>query len=255
MSKRLFETDFWNGKYVRGLNKDENHLYGYLITNPQNTIAGIFDDQPDLFSMQTKIPQSDVETIISKLEGDGKLVRLPGDDKIALTKWGKHQSKSRDVVAGFCRVMSTLSEDSLNTLQHSLYTLPQGATWKIIRDGINKLQEGEPTYSKEDPLKTVPTESQRVVELNQTKPNQTPLGGGGLVDGESSPATAGTTTRRLAVVLSEEQLDDLDREFPDINIDDEYDRVNAGNQVRVSDPMAFMRARLKKITNFQQEVA
>lgn len=258
MSRRYFDTDYWNGKYVRSLSMDENYLYLYLILSPDANIAGIFDDQPDLFSFRTRIPQEKVERALAKFEADGKIIRLVQDEKIALAKHGKHQTKSPDVASGVARILAGISGEGLMTLQtgslHGPYTLPPGCTWKTMKKLIESYREADNEKTEGEGVGTLITPSYDPHAPNLTLPNPTLLGGG--LAGGGNGRTADAAVPGLAVRLTEDELAALDREFPAVNIDDEYDRVNRKARERVSDPMAFMRARLSKIVSAKtKEVA
>lgn len=246
MSKRPFDTEFWQGKYVRSLLPYEKLVYVYLTFHPYGNIAAVFDEQPDVWAFELKLPEETVVQIISRMEQEGKLIRVEG--KVALTKWGKHQTKSPDVWAGFARVLGGLSGEGLVTLREGGYTLPQGCTWKNME---NMIREQKTDSVSLDPPQTVIPPSGEGLVLNQTKPNQTTLGGGlgGLVRRSSAqpPAASdagGDGGGRLE--LTEDQLDELDGEFPEVNIDEEYRRARESGTA-VSEPMAFMRGRLRAI--------
>lgn len=258
MSRRYFDTDYWNGKYVRSLSMTENYLYLYLLLNPDTNIAGIFDDQPDLFSFRTKIPQPEVERVLAKLEADGKLVRLREDDRIAMTKHGKHQTKSPDVASGIARVLAALSGEGLQTLMtpspQGAYTLPPGCTWKTMEKLIKSYREADNEKIEGEGVGRVMGGSYDPHAPNLTLPNPTTLGGGGGLVRRGAEPPAGAPASR-SVVLTEDQLCDLDREFPGIDIDGEYEKVSANGRIRVSDPMAFMRARFEKISGTSRKGA
>ena len=247
MAKRGFDTSFWTGKYVRSLPPYEKLTYCYLINYPMGTISGIFEEDLDQFSFDLGISQDVLGPIIDRLVADGKAVRVDG--KLALTKWNKHQAGNPSVVSGIKRQLQTFDLQALYTLRDGEYTLPSYMRWDSL---IKSVEDREISYEDSQAA----TGSPQLGSANLTKPNLTkphhglkPIGGGGLqTSAGMSPAGP---VHPAGWSLAEEELDLLDAEFPELDIDGEYQRAQHGTRVRgesVRNPVAYMRARLMAIS-------
>ena len=177
MSKRPFDTSFWTGKYVRSLEPEEKLVYIYLVTNPMGSIAGIFEEQDDLFAFELRLSEQRVKDIIHKLDDDGKIICFDGH--LALSKWCKHQVPNPSVVEGILRVLATLSTQRVAELIDRGYTLPTGWNRKNLllrieayKSGKNEEKEPESVHG----VDTVGTQGPNNTSPHYTNTNTSPNG-------------------------------------------------------------------------------
>lgn len=242
MAKRGFDTSFWTGKYVRGLPPYEKLTYCYLINYPMGSLIGIFDEDVAQFSFDLGIPEEALAPIIDRLIADGKAARV--GDRLALTKWNKHQATNPSIVAGVKRQLLTLCTQDLLTLQQSGYSLPPYMRWESL---IKEVERRESDSGKEQPA----TGSPQTGTPNHTTPHYTTLRPKGLGGGGTAGMAPAAPVHPAGWSLTEEELAALDAEFPDIDIDGEYDKARHSSSIRheqVSNPEAFMRARFQAIS-------
>lgn len=255
MSNRWFNTNFWLGQYVQELEPIEKLVYVYLINYPQSNIAGVFDNQPKRYAFDLNMDRKDVETVLKKLENDGKIVITHG--KIALTKWAKHQAKNPSVVDGIVRELANLPTECIQALSQSGYSLPPGCSWKKI---LTQSQSQE-TLQNTQPVPSLSTDSPQdalpyLTLPNLTLPNLTSddvVAGVGVNEGGESPADEWYNSAENVLGLSEFEVRALDRpEYDrfDIYLDDIYKKTCAevlAGSIRVKSPRKFFEGRVTSI--------
>lgn len=85
---RSVNTHFWKDTWASQLESKEKLMFIYLLTNPLNTMLGIYEISPDLISLETGIPLDQCLQILDKFEGDGKVLFIDG--YIVIVSWLKN---------------------------------------------------------------------------------------------------------------------------------------------------------------------
>lgn len=96
--QRIVNTRFWDDAYIARLNPTEKLLFLYLLTSPLTTIAGVYELPVKRVAFDTGLPAKEIEHGFSKLERDGKIIRL--EDWVAIVNFIKHQTLNPKVRQG-----------------------------------------------------------------------------------------------------------------------------------------------------------
>jgi len=107
MSKRYINDTFWTDSYIEKLIPDEKLLFIYLLTNPLNNIAGIYEIRAKRIGFEIGFDVEVVETILNRFEKDKKILR--NDDLIVIVNHIKNQVLNPSVIQGCVRIIDELS--------------------------------------------------------------------------------------------------------------------------------------------------
>lgn len=109
MAKRMVDTRFWTDPYITELESYEQHLFLYLLTNPQTNVAGIYEAQPRRIVFETHIEENRVKQALSKLTADDKIGYVKG--WVIIKNFTKYQNtESPKIQEGICRVVDELPD-------------------------------------------------------------------------------------------------------------------------------------------------
>jgi hypothetical protein len=197
--KRPISTSFWKDSYIDELAPVEKLLFLYLLSNPNTSIAGIYEIRMKEIIFDTGISKEHVEEILKKFQKDNKI--FYEKNWLVMQNWVKHQAVNPSVKAGISRVLDELPK------------------WLRVKLGFEQedaklpLFDGQPEHS----LSTEPPQSGtlNLTLLNLTKLNLTEHADKPPVDkvgvGKSRKAT-GEQYRR-AVKADDEQRNRARRSF------------------------------------------
>lgn len=114
MSKQRYIKDsFWTDPYIEKLSPDYKLVFLYLITNPQNNIAGVYEIRAKRIAYDTGYDIEVIETILKRFESDGKVIVK--NDWIVINNHIKHQSLGNDTAKGMNRIIED-SPESIKSL-------------------------------------------------------------------------------------------------------------------------------------------
>jgi hypothetical protein len=85
---RSVNTHFWKDTWASSLTPNEKLMFIYLLTNPLNSMLGIYEISPHLISLETGLPMDECSRIFDKFETDGKVYYLEG--YIVIVSWLKN---------------------------------------------------------------------------------------------------------------------------------------------------------------------
>ena len=108
-TQRMVKDSFWTDAYVEELDPTEKLVFLYLLTNPLNNIAGIYEIRPKRIAYETGFDKDMVEKLLQRLESDKKILRK--DDWLLIVNHAKHQSyKNPNVSKGIQRILDELPD-------------------------------------------------------------------------------------------------------------------------------------------------
>lgn len=110
MSKRYINDTFWTDAYIEKLTPDEKLLFIYLLTNPLNNIAGMYEIRSKRIGFETGYDIEVVENILKRFEKDKKILR--NEDFIVIVNHIKNQALNPSVIQGCVRIIEGLSESN-----------------------------------------------------------------------------------------------------------------------------------------------
>lgn len=110
MSKRYINDSFWTDSYVEKLTPDEKLLFIYLLTNPLNNIAGMYEIRSKRIGFETGYDIEVVENILTRFERDKKILR--NGDFIVIVNHIKNQALNPSVIQGCIRIIDSLSDSN-----------------------------------------------------------------------------------------------------------------------------------------------
>ena len=109
MSKlRYIRDSFWTDSYIEKLSPDEKLIFLYLLTNPLNNVAGIYEIRAKRIGFDTGYDMEVVENILERFVRDEKILRF--NDLIAIKNHIKNQSINPSIVKGCKRIINELSD-------------------------------------------------------------------------------------------------------------------------------------------------
>lgn len=107
MSKqRIIRDSFWTDSYIERLTPDEKLLFLYLLTNPLNNVAGVYEIRPKRIGFETGYDIEVVETILKRFERDKKILRH--NDWVVIVNHIKNQSLNPSIIQGCQRIFEEL---------------------------------------------------------------------------------------------------------------------------------------------------
>ena len=119
--QRIVNTKFWDDSYIAGLSPMEKLLFLYLITNPLTNISGVYELPLKRAAFDVGMEFQEVETIFSKFESDGKLVRL--GSWVGITNFIKHQTLNPKIKAGIAGELRRVPRELVDRLRIDYHSL------------------------------------------------------------------------------------------------------------------------------------
>jgi DnaD/phage-associated family protein len=149
---RQVHTTFWQDPYVLDhLDFKEKYFYLYLMTNSKTTQCGIYEISEGVMRLETGLPASEINQMISKFETDGKIKYSKETKEIFLVNWVKYNPVNNTNIEK-C-VLKELKELKSDEYREDLIRACISLEYKIPL--INKAYEGlirglyTPTKKKE----------------------------------------------------------------------------------------------------------
>jgi len=110
MSKRYINDTFWTDAYIEKLTPDEKLIFIYLLTNPLNNIAGMYEIRAKRIGFETGYDIEVIENILKRFEKEKKVLR--NGDFLVIVNHIKNQVLNPSVLQGCVRIIEDLSEDN-----------------------------------------------------------------------------------------------------------------------------------------------
>jgi len=110
MSKRYINDTFWTDAYIEKLTPDEKLIFIYLLTNPLNNIAGMYEIRSKRIGFETGYDIEVIENILKRFEKDKKVLR--NGDFLVIVNHIKNQVLNPSVLLGCVRIIEGLSKDN-----------------------------------------------------------------------------------------------------------------------------------------------
>lgn len=117
MSQKYVKDEFWTDPYVEDLDPSEKLLFLYLLTNPLNNCAGIFEIKNSRIAYETGFDERKIDKILKKFEKDKKILKK--DNWIILVNFTKNQSKNPSIIQGIQRILNSLPPACIQALTAS----------------------------------------------------------------------------------------------------------------------------------------
>lgn len=96
--ERMINTKFWIDGYISNLDPIEKLLYLYLLTNPNSTIAGVYEVPVKSIAVDTGLDKEMVIKILARFENDDKVLYKNG--WVAIKNFTKHQKDNPKINRG-----------------------------------------------------------------------------------------------------------------------------------------------------------
>lgn len=107
-TKRTVNTNFWRDSYVITLNPPEKLVFLYFITSPATSMAGAYEIDLRLVSLDTGYPETDIKAMLTRFCVDGKMYYERG--WLVLRNFIKHQSLNPSIKKGIENAIADLPE-------------------------------------------------------------------------------------------------------------------------------------------------
>lgn len=161
-NQRLVNTNFWKDTYVIDLDPVQKLLFLYFLTNPNTTLAGVYEISIRQVAFDTGIDKDMVEKILKKFTDDGKMMYQ--NSWLVLHNFVKHQRLNPSIVRGIEKAVAELPIWLQETVHKSIFLeLLQGSEGTDSTQTGNRLPTASPQYNLTKP--------------NITKPKQKPAAG------------------------------------------------------------------------------
>lgn len=108
MAQRYINTRIWEDNYVFSLNPSEKLVFMYLLTNDAANIAGVYEINLRMASMETGIEQESLLRVIDKFTADCKVYYVEGH--IIVRNFIKYQTPSPKILQGINNIVQALPE-------------------------------------------------------------------------------------------------------------------------------------------------
>jgi hypothetical protein len=111
MSKQRFVKDsFWTDSYIESLTPDEKLIFLYLLTNPLNNVAGMYEIRIKRIGFETGYDMEVIENVLCRFERDAKVLRE--GHFLVLVNHVKNQANNPSIIQGCVRIFDELSHDN-----------------------------------------------------------------------------------------------------------------------------------------------
>jgi hypothetical protein len=149
MSKqRIIKDEMWSDDWFFELDPSEKLMWVFLLTNPRNNVAGVFNVSIAWISVHTGFTKEVVELILKRFVNEGKIIILDG--WINIVNFKKHQSNSPSIVEGADRIWESVPENIREKIQ-GVPTLYTGCKRNIE---LSKVESGGVESSEVDHFET-----------------------------------------------------------------------------------------------------
>jgi hypothetical protein len=197
-TQRYISTSFWNDKWIRSLNPSERYLYMYLLTNPQTTIAGVYQITMDRIAFDTGYDERTLYPMFKRFAQAGKAYYFK-DEWVILPSWPKHQrwEIKSTIKRGIDAVLLKVPENVKK------YMVSIGYQYPIIgyeyRPSYSDLEFDLDTdtdtdlYSAHSPVENFP----------QNEPDPVPASPGAVAHKEKAPAVLPSETSLHADIVAQ----------------------------------------------------
>jgi hypothetical protein len=105
-SSRIISTNFWKDRYIAELDPTEKLLFLYFLTNPQTTLAGVYEINLREVAFDTGIDRDMVEKILARFCRDEKMWHQDG--WVVLRNFVKHQRLNPSIKLGIEKAIADL---------------------------------------------------------------------------------------------------------------------------------------------------
>ena len=107
--QRPMRDTFWTDNYIEKLIPDEKLVFIYLLTNPLNNVAGIYEIRRKRMAFDTGFDVDVIDNILGRFEKDGKV--LLHEEWVVITNHIKNQSNNPSILKGCKRILLELPEE------------------------------------------------------------------------------------------------------------------------------------------------
>lgn len=104
----------WSDDWFYELDPSEKLMWVFLLTNPRNNVAGVYEASISWIGVHTGFEKNVVELIIKRFEKENKISRH--ENWIYIINHHKHQSESPKIEQGVHRILSKISPEVLSKL-------------------------------------------------------------------------------------------------------------------------------------------
>lgn len=114
---RSINTKFWSDKWIEKLDPIERLLYIYLLTNPQTSLAGVYELSIKRMAFETGIEQEVVFKILARFQDAGKIIYA--DPYIIVLNWIKNHPMNANMKKSVRSIISDLPDSIQQLLNDS----------------------------------------------------------------------------------------------------------------------------------------
>lgn len=133
---RSVNTHFWKDTWASSLTPNEKLMFIYLLTNPLNSMLGIYEISPHLISLETGLTIDECFRIFDKFESDGKVYYLDG--YIVIVSWLKNNRMNLNMLIS-----------AENELDFIPFEVQEHHAVKHILETLNELKKDKEALDKE----------------------------------------------------------------------------------------------------------
>lgn len=142
MRGRYVPTDVWSDPWFENLHPADRYLWIYLLTNPCNNIAGIYEISNRRIGFETgysELKNGQVDYAIDGFAQSGKLFRM--DKYIVICDHPKYQSSSPTVKKGIDNIIYNLVFEYQERLKASEYAWDIDEAIKRVKERTIQSEE------------------------------------------------------------------------------------------------------------------
>lgn len=114
MSKRYFNTEFWDDRYIDGLDPSEKLLFIYVLTSPKTNIVGVYQIQERIMAAHTGLDKEMIIKILKRFDKDKKFFYCDG--YIYIKNFIKHQSLNTNMKKGLRELLDKIDDELLKQI-------------------------------------------------------------------------------------------------------------------------------------------
>lgn len=161
---RSVSVNFWDDPFIEELSTSEKLLFLYLITNDKTNMIGVYESSSKKMSFETGIPQSNIETILTKFEKAKKIKRV--GSYVVVLNFIKNQNFNPNMMKSAIDTYNALPKElKANDIIIGKESLSNGL--ERVRNGLAMVRKVEVEYKVES----------KYEREDESKP---PNGGGGV---------------------------------------------------------------------------
>lgn len=141
MSKqRVIKDEMWDDEWFYELDPSEKLVWVFLLTNPRNNIAGVYQLSRRWAANATGFDRDVFDSIITRFVRDSRL--KTHEEWVVIVNFHKHQSKNPKVEAGVVRILENTPKNIVELIgYHSLciaYPTLLNSTLLNLSDSVEK---------------------------------------------------------------------------------------------------------------------